>query len=70
MAKKDWITEKLGLWYPIRCNIMTQKIKSDWIEPVIEDLGDATDLIEGGIEGGDPKILGSGDQFAVNDLTT
>ena len=49
---------------------MTQKIKSDWIEPVIEDLGDATDLIEGGIPGGDPKVLGSGDQFAVNDLTT
>jgi len=49
---------------------MTQKNKSDWIDPVIKDLGNATDLIEGGIDGGDPKVLGTGDQFAVNNLTT
>ena len=49
---------------------MTQNNKSNWIDPKIEDLGKATDLIDGGIEGGDPKIIGSGDQFAVNDLTT
>jgi len=49
---------------------MKQRYKSDWVDPSIKDLGNATDLIEGGIEGGDPKILGSGDQFAVNDLTT
>ncbi len=49
---------------------MTQKIKKDWIEPEIKDLGEAKDLIKGGNEGQDPKIFGSGDQFAVNDLTT
>ena len=49
---------------------MTQKNKSDWIDPIIKDLGEAKDLIKGGIEGSDPKVFGSGDQFAVNDLTT
>ena len=48
---------------------MTKKHKAEWINPEIKDLGKATDLIEGG-EGGDPKFLGTGDQFAVNNLTT
>ena len=49
---------------------MTQKNKSDWIDPIIKDLGKATDLIEGGAPGEDPKTFGSSDQFAINDLTT
>lgn len=49
---------------------MTQKNKSEWIDPVINELGKATDLIEGGQPGQDPKTIGTGDQFAVNDLTT
>ena len=49
---------------------MTDKIKKDWIEPAIKELGEAKDLIKGGAQGQDPKVFGSGDQFAVNDLTT
>ena len=49
---------------------MTQKNKKDWIKPEIKDLGEAKDLIKGGAPGEDPKTFGSGDQFAVNDLTT
>lgn len=49
---------------------MTQISKKDWIEPEIKDLGKAKDLIKGGAPGDDPKTFGSGDQFAVNDLTT
>ncbi len=49
---------------------MTQKNKTDWVKPVINDLGEAKDLIKGGAPGEDPKTFGSGDQFAVNDLTT
>ena len=49
---------------------MTQNNKKDWVEPVINELGKAIDLIEGGEFGNDPKIFGSGDQFAVNNLTT
>ena len=49
---------------------MTQKNKKDWIIPEIKELGKSIDLIEGGEDGTDPKIFGSGDQFAVNNLTT
>ena len=48
---------------------MTVKHKAKWINPEIMDLGNANDLIKGG-EGGDPKFLGTGDEFAVNNLTT
>ena len=50
--------------------IMTQKNKAEWIDPTITILGEAKDLIEGGAPGEDPKTFGTGDQFAVNDLTT
>ena len=43
--------------------------KDKWIEPQVTELGDILDLTQGG-EGGDPKFLGSGDAFAINDLTT
>tara|TARA_B100002019_G_scaffold274202_1_gene270938 strand:- start:58 stop:201 length:144 start_codon:yes stop_codon:yes gene_type:complete len=43
--------------------------KTSWEEPTIKPLGDLVELTKGG-EGGDPKFLGLGDQFAVNDLTT
>lgn len=43
--------------------------KEAWVKPEIKELGDLISLTEGG-EGGDPKFLGSGDQFAVNDLST
>ena len=36
----------------------------------IKELGSAKSLIKGGNEGSDPKVIGTGDQFAVNDLTT
>ena len=49
---------------------MTYLEKANWIKPEIKDLGNAKDLIEGGAPGEDPKTFGSGDQFAVNDLTT
>ena len=49
---------------------MTQKNKKDWIKPEIKDLGEDKDLIKGGAPGEDTKTFGSGDQFAVNDLTT
>ena len=41
-----------------------------WTKPEIKVLGDAKQLIKGGTPGSDPKVLGTGDQFAVNDLTT
>ena len=40
-----------------------------WVKPEIKNLGNAADITKGG-EGNDPKFIGSGDQFAVNDLTT
>lgn len=43
--------------------------KNKWIEPQVKELGDILDLTQGG-EGGDPKFIGAGDQFAVNDLST
>lgn len=49
--------------------IINMSVKDKWIEPQIKELGDILELTQGG-EGGDPKFLGTGDAFAVNDLTT
>ncbi len=49
---------------------MKKMEKINWIKPHIIELGSAKSLIKGGNEGSDPKIIGTGDQFAVNDLTT
>ena len=49
---------------------MTQINKKEWINPEIKELGKAIDHIEGGDPDGDPKVFGTGDQFAVNNLTT
>ena len=43
--------------------------KLNWVEPEINNIGNAVEITEGG-GGGDPKFFGTGDQFAVNDLTT
>ena len=43
--------------------------KNKWVKPEIKELGDLVDITKGG-EGSDPKFIGAGDQFAVNDLTT
>ena len=53
----------------ILVTIINMSVKDKWIEPQIKELGDILELTQGG-EGGDPKFLGTGDAFAVNDLTT
>lgn len=48
---------------------MNMSEKDKWIEPQVVELGDILDITQGG-QGGDPKFIGSGDQFAINDLST
>ena len=47
-----------------------KKTQLSWEKPLIKGLGKAKDIIKGGVQGEDPKVLGTGDAFVENDLTT
>lgn len=68
MDKENKIVDYMVKFNTNRYNTVMEE-KLYWEKPEIKELGNASDITKGG-EGNDPKFIGSGDQFAVNDLTT